>query len=228
MSNIKICVNELMPLGIKHRKSGSVWVRPSSGKIYSVNEYGQLYVTTLGSSLVSIQGERPWFNEVLNGLKENFNYQGIPTSSMHALFQKCKENAIGMLNWNSPDPQAYKVAGGVNVLHFIADVLNATALYYDPTLKDIATPLNPKRDLWAINDFELEQLQLFTYGGIFFGKYRAKIASVMLALADAIKLDADLGNFPTNLITTGTMPEDRNAISAFVGSIFDYISSAIS
>lgn len=229
MSNIAICVNDTtIPSTIKRRKPGSVWIRPSSGKIYSVNEYGQLYVTALGSSLVTIQGEKPWFNEALNGLKEQFNYQGIPTNSMYVLFQKCKENAINMLRWNSPDPQAYKVAGGVNVLHFIAELFNTTALYYDPTLKDIATPLDAKRDLWGLYDFELEQPQLFTYGGVFFGKYRAKIAPIMLALADAIKLDAGLENYPTNLITTGNMPEDRNALSAFVASIFDEIGNAIS
>jgi hypothetical protein len=229
MSNIAICVNDTkIPSAIKSRKPGSVWIRPSSGKIYSVNEYGQLYVTALGSYLITIQGEKPWLNEILNGLRESFDYQGIPASSMSALFQKCKENAIGILNWNSPDPQAYTVAGGVNVLHFMSDFFKAAALYYDPALTEIATPLNPQRDFFAGSAFEAEQPQLFVYGGAFFGKYRAKIALIMLALADAIQLDADLGNYPTNFVTTGNMPEDRSALASFTGSIFDYISSAIS
>ena len=228
MSNIKICVSDTMPAAIKNRKQGNVWIRPTSGKIYSVNEYRQLYVSSnVNNSLVTTEGELAWFHEALNGLKENFNSQGIPTATMAVLFQKVKDDIMGMLSWNTPNPQVYKVPQGVNVLHFIADCLKTTALYYDPPLKNIATPLNAHRDLIAVQEFELEQPQVFTYGGIFFGKYRSRIAPIMLAIADALDADADLGNYLGSPITA-EMPGDRSALIQYAAGIVDYISSTIS
>jgi hypothetical protein len=227
MSNTKICVNEMMPLGIKHRKSGSVWVRPSSGKMYSVNEYDQLYVTTLGSALVNLQGNLPWFNEALSDLRECLNSQGIPTNSMAVSFQKCKEATIAMLNSNAQIPQEHKVPKGVNVLHLISNVLKAVALKNDPSLKEVVTPLMAEIATVIMDSFESEQPQLFIYGGAFFGKYRVRIAPIMLAIANGIQTDADLGNFSGEIVT-GDLSEDRSALVSYVAGVFDTIVSNIS
>jgi hypothetical protein len=227
MSNLKICVSDTMPSSIRNRKPKSVWVRPQSGKIYSVNEYGCLYVSSLGSSLVNTEGVNAWFQETLNGLKEALDSQGIPASSMAALFQKCKEDAASMLTWNTANPDVYKVPKGTNVLQFVVDFLKTTALYYDPKLTGIATPLKANRDLFGVSQFELERPDLFAYGGVFFGKYRARLALIFLTLADSIQTDLDSRNY-TDVVITGNTQAERSASAAYAGNIFDIIASTIS
>jgi hypothetical protein len=237
-----VIVQHTVPSAILKKVIGTIWIRPVNASLYTINEHGHMYRSTLNVNRINYRegydsGLAAFDDLFLNGLKEKMYLEGSPLGSYVRLVQMIKDDSMGILSRQYLDPVTnlpHDFYESTLMADFMKDMFLSAAKFYDPSLP-FEAPIGLQY-LQMTSQLEAEQWDIFNlpHGG-FFGEKRKNISQFLLQAAEAsrvfAKYPSGLGVFyimPT--IITGQYPSflDLPTMMSYLASIYDRIMSAMS